>query len=253
MIEISQKDFESKIQDIIDGKLTRSQLTEYLKTDIRKLNNKIQELSIYNEDLYIAFINKFPYKSKERDDIDFEALIIEIIKNNMTSAEASIKYNIGERTITRRVKAMEKENPYLIELYREVKENNKHNLEPSEGLKEKVKHLIPRTVKIGDINEIRKKELEELEKTFNYRCQYVSKEQAAQSMGLTANRMYKLLNELYRIKIEEEHKGKNSDKNTNFKNSLKVDSVRNVKNDSKAENNIERNKKSIIREGIGED
>ena len=54
MIEISQKDFESKIQDIIDGKLTRGHLTKDLQTDTRTLNNKIQELSVNNEKLYLT-------------------------------------------------------------------------------------------------------------------------------------------------------------------------------------------------------
>lgn len=249
MIEISQKDFESKIQDIIDGKLTRSQLTRDLETDTRTLNNKIQELSVYNESLYIAFIKKFPYRSKERDDIDYEALIIEIIKTSMTSAEAANKYNIGERTITRRVKDIEKENPYLIEIYREIKRNNKNNIKASEELESKIEDLVPRTVKIGDINDARKRELEELEATFNRRCQYVSKEQAAQSMGLTANRMYKLLNELYRIKIEEEHKKKIESEKT-FKDSLKVSSSYTTTKVNANEKNVSNN---IIDKGIGEE
>ena len=249
MIEISQKDFESKIQDIIDGKLTRKQLTKDLVTDTRTLNNKIQELSVYNEKLYLAFIEKFPYRSKERNDIDYEALIIEIIKTSMTSAEAANKYNIGERTITRRVKDIEKENPYLIEIYREVKRNNRNNIEDSEELKAKIQQLVPRTVKTCDINDVRKRELEELEATFNRRCQYVSKEQAAQSMGLTANRMYKLLNELYRIRIEEEHKKKNESKKT-FKDSLKVSSSHITTKVNTNEKNVSNN---IIEKGIGEE
>lgn len=239
MIEISQKEFESKIKDIINGKLTRNQLTKDLQTDTRTLNNKIQELSAYNNDLYISFIEKYPYRAKERDDIDYEALIIEIIKTSMTTAQAAYKYDIGERTIRRKVNSIKKENPYLIEIYREVKKNNKNNIPPSKELEEKIEKLILRTVKIKEINETRREELEKLESTFNYRCQFVSKEQAAQSMGLSSNRMYKLLNELYRMGIEKN--------NMDFKESLKVDkeSMKSMQNDNKPKN-------AIIEKRIGE-
>ena len=41
MIEISQKEFESKIEDLISGKISRIKLAKVLETDIRTLNNKI--------------------------------------------------------------------------------------------------------------------------------------------------------------------------------------------------------------------
>lgn len=250
MIEISQEEFEQKVQEVIDGKLSRQQLTKLLKTDTRTLNNKIQELVVYNSDLYMEFIKKFPYKSKERNDIDYEALVIEIVKTSMTTSAAVEKYNIGERTITRKVKALEKENPYLIEIYREVKKNNRNNVVETKDLKEKIDRLVSRPVKISELNEIRKKELEELEKTFNSRCQYVSKEEAARSMGLTANRMYKMLNELYRIRIEENTK-KNNEGNSTFKDSLKVSSIPTTKVTTSEENNS--GEKVIDGKGIGED
>lgn len=250
MIEISQEEFEQKVQEIIDGKLSRKQLTKILKTDTRTLNNKIQELVVYNSDLYMEFIKKFPYKSKERTDIDYEALVIEIIKNSMTAAEVESKYNISARTVTRKVKALEKENPYLIEIYREVKKNNKNNIVESKELREKIEGLVSRPVKISEINETRRKELEQLEKTFSSRWQYVSKEEAARSMGLTANRMYKLLNELYRIKIEENTK-KMSGKKSTFKDSLKVSSIPTTNSTTSEENNLD--EKGINEKGIGED
>ena len=88
-----------------------------------------------------------------------------------------------------------------------------------------------------------------MEATFNRRCQYVSKEQAAQSIGLTANRMYKLLNELYRIKIEEEHKKKIESEKT-FKDSLKVNSSYTTTKVNANEKNVSNN---IIDKGIGEE
>lgn len=250
MIEISQEEFEQKVKDVIEGKLSRQQLTKFLKTDTRTLNNKIQELVVYNSDLYMSFINKYPYKAKERTDIDYEALVIEIIKNSMTATEVVSKYNISERTVTRKVKALEKENPYLIEIYREVKKNNKNNMRDTKELRKKIGGLVSRPVKISEINETRKKELEEFEKTFNSRCQYVSKEEAAKSMGLTANRMYKMLNELYRIRIEENTKKENVEKAT-FKDSLKVSSIPTTKASTSEENNSD--EKVIDGKGIGEE
>ena len=79
---------------------------------------------------------------------------------------------------------------------------------------------MSRTVKVLELNEKRQNELEEIEAVFQNRCKYVSKEEAAKSMGMTANRIYKLLNELYRIRIEKE----NSTRKTTFKDTLKVNS-----------------------------
>lgn len=80
MKEIADEEFYKRIEDIIEGKTSRNKLAKELETDTRTLNNKIQEMSVYNLELYSKFIEKFPYKSKSRDDIDFEALAIEIIK-----------------------------------------------------------------------------------------------------------------------------------------------------------------------------
>lgn len=218
MKQITDKEFYESIEKIIRGESSRAKLIKELETDSRTLNNKIQELVIYNPELYSRFIKKFPYRTKTRDDIDFEALAIEITKNGTTTFQASKKYNIGERTIRRRMKELAKENPYLAEIYNEVKENNKHSRSNSLELQDKISKLILRPVQISEINEMREKQLEEIERIFNKRCQIVSKEEAAKSMGMTANRVYKVLNELYRMRIERESK------NQNFKDTLKFNS-----------------------------
>lgn len=252
MIEISQEDFESKIQDVIEGKTTRANLIIELKTDSRTLNNRIQELSAYNSDLYLRFIKKYPYESRGRDDIDYEALIIEIIKGGLHTVDAARKYNLGIRTIQRRVNDIQKENPSLIEIYKQIKINNKNNIPVSLELEEKISQLVERPVKLEAINEKRKRQLEELEEIFNRRCQYVSKEDAAKSMGLTANRMYKLLNELYRIKIEENHKKESESDQTTFKESLKVSSIT-TNSDTNGEDILSKQNNSIIGKEIGEE
>ncbi len=218
MKQIIDEEFYESIEKIIRGESSRAKLIKELETDSRTLNNKIQELVIYNPELYSRFIKKFPYRTKTRDDIDFEALAIEITKNGTTTFQASKKYNIGERTIRRRMKELAKENPYLAEIYNEVKENNKHSRSNSLELQDKISKLILRPVQISEINETREKQLEEIERVFNKRCQIVSKEEAAKSMGMTANRVYKVLNELYRMRIERKSK------NQNFKDTLKFNS-----------------------------
>ena len=120
MIKISQQEFEEKVQDIIDGKTTRTQLQIDLRTDKNTLNNKIQELVVYNPELYRAFVQKFPYRPREYSHIDYEALIIDIMKKGYTRREWDEVYGISSRTIIRKIYCIEDENPELINLYREV-------------------------------------------------------------------------------------------------------------------------------------
>ena len=220
MKEMSKEEFYEEIRSVIRGEITITKLVKELQTDSRILNNKIQELSGYNPELYNEYVEKFPYKSKSRDDIDFEALAIEIVKENMTMKTVEEKYNVGERTVRRRIETLKKENPYLYGIYKEVKENIKHSKKNSPELQSEIGDLVSRTVKVLELNEKRQNELEEIEAVFQNRCKYVSKEEAAKSMGMTANRIYKLLNELYRIRIEKE----NLNRKTTFKDTLKVNS-----------------------------
>ena len=220
MIKLSEAEFEAKIQDVIAGRMSRVDLAKELQTDIRTLNKKIiEEIGVNNPSLYIEYIKKFPYKQKERDDLDYEALIIEMIKNRTHTVSAAIKYNIGIRTIQRKVNAVEKENPYLVSIYKEIKKNNKNNMPISLDLQEKIDQLVSRPVRISEVNRTRKMQLEEIERIFNNRCQYVSKTEAAESMGMSMNQIYKSLNKLYRIKIEEQY----ADMEETFVDSLKVD------------------------------
>ena len=58
MKEMSKEEFYEKIRSVIRGEISTTKLVKELQTDSRTLNNKIQELSVYNESLYIAFIKK---------------------------------------------------------------------------------------------------------------------------------------------------------------------------------------------------
>lgn len=217
MLKLSKEEFEAKIQDLIDGKTTRKKLIKELETDSRTLNNKIREISEYNPELYSAFITKFPYRTRERNDLDYEALVIEIVQTGMTSAEAAQKYNVGGRTIQRKVNQLQKENPYLVDIYKQVKLNNSKQEKPSKELQHKIDELVPRPVVICEINGIRRRELEELERIYNERCLTMSKEQAARSMGMAKPQMFKIMNQLRRLRVEDEAKS--------FKDGLKVETT----------------------------
>ena len=225
MIDISQKDFESKIQDLISGKTSKVKLAAELRTDIRALTNKIiRDISINNPDLYIEYIKKYPYKQKERDDLDFEAMVIEMIKERTLTVDVANKYKVGVRTIQRRVNKLEEENPYLIEIYKKVKSSNKNNTPLSIELEEQIAKLVRRPVILTEQNSTRKKHLEEIERIFNNRCNFLTKQDAAESMGTTMNKIYKSLNELYRIRIEENY----SNMEQSFRESLKVDELEDI-------------------------
>ena len=104
MKEISQEEFEAGIQDVIDGKTTRTELMEktwHMGAD--KLNTRIQELAVYNPELYRAFDIKFPYRPREYTHIDYEAVIIDILKNGYKRRDWDDIYEVDSRTITRKI------------------------------------------------------------------------------------------------------------------------------------------------------
>ena len=125
MLEISQEEFEAKVQDIIDGKTTRVKLIKELKVDRMTLNTKIQELAVYNPELYRAFVIKFPYRPREYTHIDYEAVIIDILKKGYKRREWDDIYEVDSRTITRKIHDIEEVNPELVALYRKVSEYRK--------------------------------------------------------------------------------------------------------------------------------
>lgn len=209
MIEISQKDFEAKVQDIIDGKTTRNKLLIELKADRITLNNKIQELSIYNPELYKAFIEKFPYRPREYTHVDYEAIIIDILKNGYKRRELDEVYDgVSSRTIQRKIDIIAKNNPELVELYRLVSKYRKEQKTLPEELQRKIDDLEERKIFLGDPCDFKREELLEKEKQFN--------EAMKNGMGATKaskrvgqKRVSKAINTLNRINRE---KGIRNDK-----------------------------------------
>ncbi len=218
MKQVSKEKFEEYVQEIINKKMTRKQLIEILQSDSRTVNKKIQELAGYNPDLYQRFIEKYPYSPKQRTDIDYEALVIDMLQKELMTEQASEIYGVSVRTITRRITDLEKDNPNLISIYRQAAEDKKRGRKHSEKLQKAILELVPREVIISDKVSQKKEQLLKIERIYNQRCNIVEKQEAAKSMGYTYNRIQKLLNELYRIQIEE-HAKQNE---VSFKQKLKV-------------------------------
>ncbi len=212
MIKIEQKDFEDKVQQIIDGKTTRTKLIKELKIDRVTLNYKIQELVVFNPELYRKFITKFPYMPRKYTHINWRAMLIDIMKKGYTKIQAAEQYGINSRTIARKVYEVQKEDENIVNLYREVSGYRKRQKPLPPELQEKVNNLPNEDVFIGGIYDKREKELMELEKKYNDKL--LKGEMAFKaSADCGVQRASKNLNTLYRIKIENyTKKSDNNDK-----------------------------------------
>ena len=201
MRKISQQEFEAKVQDIIDGVTKRVQLQLDLRVDRNTLNNKIQELVVHNPKLYRAFVQKFPYRPREYTHIDYEALIIDIMKNGYTRREWDEVYGISSRTIIRKIYCIEDENPELISLYREVSRYRKMQKTLPTQLQIKVDMLQSNEIFHGGIYDKKREELLSQEKEYNQKLQQ-GKGVAEASRELGRERMSKAIDTLNRIELE---------------------------------------------------
>ena len=250
MIEISQEDFESKIQDVIEGKTTRVKLVEELRIDRDTLNNRIQELVIKNPKLYQDFIEKFPYRPREYTHIDYEALIIDILKKGYKRRELSDVYGIDSRTIARKIYLVEQTNPELIALYREVSRYRKAQKKLPIKLQRQIDNLADKEIFLGEVCDKKREELLDREKRYNEAI--LSGKGATEASKIVGqNRVSKAINTLYRIDLEAANK---KDSKPTFKDSLKVSSSdTTTKADTNGEDVLPRTNNSVIGKGIGED
>ncbi len=210
MKNISKDEFKQAIKRLINGEITKVKLAKELETDPRTLDNRIQELSATDPELYYEYVDVLPYKQKGIDHIDFEALVIYMLKNGCTADETAQKFEVSRRTINRRINDLE--NKELREMYREVADNRKHGRNNGVELDRKISELEPREVIKGGVNDRRKRELLAIESRFNKLCETMDKTQAAKTMGYgDRDRLYKLMYELYKLEIEEEHKKVNKE------------------------------------------
>lgn len=222
---ISQVEFEELVQSLIDGKITRKKLAKILDTDIRTINNKITQLSNSNPELYEKYVQKFPYKPKTREDIDYEALIIYAMKNEKTLAEVSEEYEVSIRTISRRVKDMEKTNPELSRLYRTYAENLKKGGMLPFTIQAEIDDLDLRPVILSINTEIKEKQLREtLQKFEKLLEQGMSKAEAARALGYdNYTTIWKKQQELKRIETEKKVIKPTDSKSNHFRKSMIIE------------------------------
>ena len=201
MIEISQKEFEAKVQDIIDGKTTRANLIVELKIDRITLNTKIQELAVYNPELYRAFVIKFPYRPREYTHIDYEAVIIDILKNGYKRREWDDVYGVDSRTINRRIYDVEASNPELVALYREVSEYRKKQMQLPQELVDRIEGLKSKEIFLSEVCDNKRAELLERERQYTEAIlQGKGATEASRIVG--QGRVSKSINTLSRIDLE---------------------------------------------------
>lgn len=200
MIDISQKEFENMVEKMIHGEYTRADMIKKLHTDRVTLNNKIQELSVSNIDLYVRFVQKFPYVPREYTHIDYEAMMIDIMKKGYTKKQAAEQYGISDKTITRKIKALENEGNQYVPIYRQVANYRKHKYKLPEELQKIVDSIEAKPVFIGGIYDKREKELIEKERMYTQ-----SRMEGKSDTSQYGNRRTcKDLNTLYRLKIEQQ-------------------------------------------------
>lgn len=218
MVEITDKEFLDYIERYAQNKITMGQIVNELKSDYRTINNKLIELSQTNQDLYYKIITNHPYKEKFRNDIDFEALMIYIIKRGISTVQAEDIFNVSRRTIDRRANKIKITNPELYELFRICTSKNQKLLEKPE-IQEKIDELEYKNVIIGERNEEREKFLLDIEKRYNdLILTGLTKEEAAKKMGYSRDYINNVLDELYRLEIEKN--SLNTNKQKNFRESL---------------------------------
>lgn len=216
MKEISQKEFEKYVVDIIEGKKTKTQIVNALETSHRTLTNRIQLLFATNPELHKEYVERFPYTPKERKDVESLEIAIEILIEEKSKEEIAKSHGISIRTISRRISSLKKSKDQdereIYDLCRIIGNNHSRCLENSAEVQiriEKILEKYPRieTDKTKAMNvELRRQELLRIEQEYNELCTIMPKEEAATKMGYSRNRIYKLLNELYCIEIEAQAK-----------------------------------------------
>lgn len=214
MKQISQGEFEQYVEAIIRGDMSKAQVVKELQTEARTLNNRIHELILTNPELHRRYVEKHPYKPRERNDVNGVQLAIEILDDDKTIEELIAKYQVSRRTIRRKLDSLKdsdvKEERELYELCRVAGRIYSRRMKKSDNFIKAVNELLSR-IEIDSVRpaedkesnvEKRRTQLLELERRYHELCMTMTKQEAAKALGYTTNRISKLLNELYRIEIE---------------------------------------------------
>lgn len=224
---IEQEEFEKLIRQVIDGKITRREISIQYGIAIRTINGRITELATTNPELYQKFIDKYPFKPKAITHINFVELTKKIMKEGCSVSGICGVYDISERTFSRRIREM-KDSDTLDELtglpqrkiYELYKKYSRRELSFDD-------EILIDNMKIGNIQEQervtdRKTSLEELlQKYYQLISEGLSKAEAARKLGFSYEDMYKKEDELKRIKTEQKVKQKKRE----FKKGLEVSNI----------------------------
>lgn len=211
-MKIEQTIFEELIEQVINGKITRKEISKKYKISERKINAEITKLSETNPDLYRRFIVKFPFRPKTITNINYINLIKRIIKENIYIEDVEKQYEISRRTLSRRVSELKDSEEVELqsglknrELYELYKRYQRDRL--SDEDREIISKFTYDVIRKKEIYEDREQTLRQLIDEYNlYISQGFSKAESARRLGYTYSDMYKKEEELKRIQKEKESK-----------------------------------------------
>lgn len=236
MKDVSQEQFENDIENVIEGRVSLKQLVAKYRTSYDYIHQKILELSYTNRSLYERYIEMFPYKPKTNENISARGIVIELIKNKATIGQLSDKYGIPARTIDRRIKSVEVEDPELYDLYKRYRKNPK-----DEQIDSEIRSISYEPV-ISEMSSVELKESAIRGIIESYKeiiaDGTVKKEDAARQLGYTPQQIAVMQQKLIRIAREQEIK---TDGAKNFRESFKVEK----KEMSTTGGNIEKSVRSL--------
>ncbi len=213
MKEISQEEFEENLRTMLEEGKTKTQIKSELGlSSYRDLNKRVQRLSITNPELYMEYIEKYPYAPKTRKDLDIIEIGIEFLRDEKNMDELAKQYGTGKRTIRRKLDALKSsskpEERQLYDLCRALAYNHSKNEPNSRELELKIEELMQRLeegkqdIEKPNNLEIRKRELKEIERQYIELCKTMTKTEAAKKMGTTRVVIDKQLQELHCIETE---------------------------------------------------
>lgn len=232
MKKISNDEFKYYIERVLNKEISLTDLAKELETTIRTLHEKIQKMFKTDPELYDRYVLDRPYRQKKCTSIDFEALTIYMIKEQLTQNEAADLFGISTKTISRRINDLREKNSALIDIYESVIKSRRKRKKIPISLQERINNLPTKNfydVIKGKYNENKKKELLQLKEEFEKNIEiYGSKKAATNAMGKSYTDIYKLLQTLNRILIEEEVLEKKQMQKDNFKKDLKVEGINEV-------------------------
>lgn len=219
MKEISQEEFEEKLEGLINGSITKQELTKELHIGLKTLNKKIEDLSETNPELYKRIVSKMPYIPRDIH-IDAVSLAVAVIQYGREATSEEVGISI--RTISRKVKELQSTNPELYNLY--LIRNKKMSRKQREVYNMRVMELSNGNEPKRSGLEDREKEIRDVLDKFEQLVESgMPKKDAAKALGYagypTIWNMYNDLDRLQKAKQLESEKSKEE----RFRSSIKLD------------------------------